>query len=268
MHTLPIVGIFAIFLLIVPATSFAQESQIKLSSYTESIKPNDSFLVFGKIDPITTKSFVPVQLRVIDPAGNTIYAPTLTPNKDGEFKYLFKPTYITRPNFIEGTYTVTATHPSVSNPSQLEFTVIKETTAEQPVKPNTSKCNQNELLASDHCVPYEIVGGSVSNAIIKADDKSLAVTVSASRDGMITLNPSSTVISGIHMVLMDGQEWDRSEINGNTVTVEFESGTHTIELVGTFVIPEFGTVASMILIVSLVSVIIITGKNRLPVLQT
>ncbi len=37
------------------------------------------------------------------------------------------------------------------------------------------------------------------------------------------------------MVLVDGEESDDAEINGNTVIVPFLAGTEQIEIIGTFV---------------------------------
>jgi predicted secreted protein with PEFG-CTERM motif len=64
------------------------------------------------------------------------------------------------------------------------------------------------------------------------------------------------------MVLVDGEEWDDVEINGNEVTVMFLAGAETIEIIGTFVIPEFGTIAALVLVVAITSIILISAKNK------
>ena len=53
------------------------------------------------------------------------------------------------------------------------------------------------------------------------------------------------------------------EINGNQVTVMFPAGTEKIEILGTFVVPEFGSIAALILVVAIVSVIAISARSRL-----
>jgi predicted secreted protein with PEFG-CTERM motif len=67
------------------------------------------------------------------------------------------------------------------------------------------------------------------------------------------------------MVLVDGEESDDAEINGNTVTVPFFADSEQIEIIGTFVIPEFGTIAAMILAVAIISIIAISAKSRLSI---
>ena len=68
------------------------------------------------------------------------------------------------------------------------------------------------------------------------------------------------------MVLVDGEEWDDVVINGNEVTVDFPAGTMEIEIIGTFAIPEFGTIAALILAVAIISIIVVSSRTRLNVL--
>ncbi len=51
-----------------------------------------------------------------------------------------------------------------------------------------------------------------------------------------------------------------------TLTIEVPAGTETIEIIGTFAIPEFGTIAAMILGIAIVSIIAITAKTKLSVM--
>jgi predicted secreted protein with PEFG-CTERM motif len=70
-------------------------------------------------------------------------------------------------------------------------------------------------------------------------------------------------------VLVDGEEVDFDEIISSTdriLTIEFPAGTELIEIIGTFVIPEFGTIAAMILAVAIISIIAISAKSRLSII--
>ncbi|MFL2905870.1 MAG: PEFG-CTERM sorting domain-containing protein [Nitrosopumilus sp.] len=44
-----------------------------------------------------------------------------------------------------------------------------------------------------------------------------------------------------------------------------QEGTEQIEIIGTFVIPEFGTIAAMILAVAIISIVAISAKSRLSI---
>jgi len=119
------------------------------------------------------------------------------------------------------------------------------------------------LGGTDGIIPYDITGAMVTGAIVNLDNNSIIFNLVDANNGTLTVSPSAETQSGIFMVLVDGEEANDVEINGNDVTVNFLAGTQSIEVIGTFVIPEFGTIAMMILIISIVSVIAISSKSRL-----
>jgi len=49
---------------------------------------------------------------------------------------------------------------------------------------------------------------------------------------------------------------------GRTLHIEYDAGNEKIEIVGSHVVPEFGTIAMIILAVAIVSIIVITAKTR------
>ena len=114
-------------------------------------------------------------------------------------------------------------------------------------------------------IPYDISGGMLTSATVNTDNNSVIINIDADDDGTLTISPSTSTQSGIFMVLVDGEESDDAEINGNTVIVPFNAGTEQIEIIGTFVIPEFGTIAAMILAVAIISIIAISSKSRLSI---
>jgi predicted secreted protein with PEFG-CTERM motif len=66
-------------------------------------------------------------------------------------------------------------------------------------------------------------------------------------------------------VLVDGEEVDFEEIatsTERTLIINFLAGAEEIEIIGTFVIPEFGTIAAMILAVAIISIVAISAKSR------
>ena len=164
----------------------------------------------------------------------------------------------------DGTYTIRVQYGSqeVNNKVLVELTggIVSA-----PTTPQVS-CGAGEVAATDQCVPFSITGGMVTGADINDKDNSIVVMISANDDGEITLNPSTDTIKGIFMVLVDGEEWDDVMIDGNEVTVMFPAGTEMIEVIGTYVIPEFGTIAAMILAVAIVSIIAVTARSKLSVM--
>jgi len=50
---------------------------------------------------------------------------------------------------------------------------------------------------------------------------------------------------------------------GNKLTIPCKAGDEKISIVGSWAIPEFGTIAVMILVVAIVSIIIVSSKTKL-----
>jgi predicted secreted protein with PEFG-CTERM motif len=70
-------------------------------------------------------------------------------------------------------------------------------------------------------------------------------------------------------VLVDDEEVDFDEVTSETdriLTIAFSAGAEQIEIIGTFVVPEFGTIAAMILAVAIISIIAISAKSRLSIM--
>ncbi len=110
-----------------------------------------------------------------------------------------------------------------------------------------------------------ISGGSVSSIITNSDDATLVVAIDAPDDGELSITLDSDYITafddGSYFVLVNNEEvWFNQ--NGNVLTIPFEAGTEKIEIVGSAVVPEFGTIAMIILAVAIVSIIAITAKTR------
>jgi len=126
-------------------------------------------------------------------------------------------------------------------------------------------------------ISYEIVNAKLLNVIPDIDAVSLLIYIEATDDGSITLTiPRSVLDASINdgddefFVLVDGEEVDFEEITTSidrTLTIEFNAGTEQIEIIGTFVIPEFGTIAAMILAVAIISIVAISAKSKLNMLS-
>ena len=112
---------------------------------------------------------------------------------------------------------------------------------------------------------YNISGGSVSSIITNSDDATLVVAVDASDDGELSITMDSNYITAFdddsYFVLVNNEEVWFSQ-DGSTLTIPFEAGTEKIEIVGSAVVPEFGTIAMVVLAVAIISIIVITTKTK------
>ena len=112
---------------------------------------------------------------------------------------------------------------------------------------------------------------SVSSGVIhhigaNTDDDTLIVHLfGADDDGELRITLNKDIITpfddGTYFVLVENEEVDFEQM-GRTLHIEYEAGAETIEIVGSHVVPEFGTIAMIILAVAIVSIIAITAKTR------
>ena len=130
---------------------------------------------------------------------------------------------------------------------------------------------------STDLISYEITNAKLLNVVPDLDAVSLLIYIETTDEGSITLTiPRSVLDASINggddefFVLVDGEEVDFEEITTSvdrTLTIDFLAGTEQIEIIGTFVIPEFGTIAAMILAVAIISIVAISAKSRLNMLS-
>ena len=131
---------------------------------------------------------------------------------------------------------------------------------------------------STDLISYEITNAKLLNVIPDLDAVSLLIYIETTDEGLITLTiPRSVLDASINggddefFVLVDGEEVDFEENTTSvdrTLTIGFLAGTEQIEIIGTFVIPEFGTIAAMILAVAIISIVAISAKSRLNMLSS
>ena len=98
------------------------------------------------------------------------------------------------------------------------------------------------------------------------DDSTLLVHLfGADDDGELKITLNRDIITpfddGSYFVLVEGQEVEFMQM-GNTIHVDYEAGTERIEIVGSHVVPEFGTIAMIVLAVAIISIIAITAKTK------
>jgi len=220
---------------------------------------NDTIIVDGRVANVV--SGVPVTLTVTSSLNSIITIDQITVDDMGNFR-----TTISTEGDLwkyDGTYFIKANYGSAQKSNKVSIELVGGIlTTEQP----NVKCGVSELSVIGNCVPYSISGGTVNGASVNTNENSLIVMISANEDGTITLNPSKNVLDGAFMVLVDGEEWDDAEINGNEITVMFLAGAEEIEIIGTHVIPEFGAIAALILAVAIISIIAVSAKSRLSIM--
>ena len=111
-----------------------------------------------------------------------------------------------------------------------------------------------------------VTSGVIHHIGANSDDDTLLVHLfGADDDGKLKITLNSDIITpfddGSYFVLIGGEEVEFEQM-GNTIHVEYDAGTEKIEIVGSHVVPEFGTIAMIVLAVAIISIIAITAKTK------
>jgi hypothetical protein len=135
---------------------------------------------------------------------------------------------------------------------------------------------QQQFLVKDsqsgqsYPVNYNINGATVDDISVSVKDTSLLVSLKSAGDGNLTLTMPRSLIdakAGTNddqfFVLVDGADTDFTESKTDkdrTITVSFPESTLQVEVIGTQVVPEFGGLSFVVLVIAIIT---ISAKTRL-----
>ena len=100
------------------------------------------------------------------------------------------------------------------------------------------------------------------------ENKSLIIKIKTECDGELKITLQKDVIDTDDegfFVLVDGDETNHNAISVPgfwTLTIPFSNDSEEVEIIGTYVIPEFGTIAVLVLVGAISTIIMITAKNK------
>ena len=133
-----------------------------------------------------------------------------------------------------------------------------------------------DLTAAGQTYPieYMITGGSVENMTIHGENQTLGVTINSMSNGTLALRLPREVIDSQtaegedadFAAFIDNAEYEEpGEIepggDSRTLLIGFPAGAGSIDLIGTSVIPEFSTIAIIVLAVAIVGIVIATARH-------
>ena len=248
-----------------PSFAFAEESD-SISTNLEAYTSGEVVIVFGKIVNITPGLPLTIQIFHND---NLIDVAQISVAQDGTFAQTFNalgPLWSS-----DGTYTVRGFYTVdriMETYFQFKNTLVSKTSVFSVNIPNSGVFD----------LSYSITGGEVKEIILDKDSYSILIDTVMEAYGSLKLqlpresfdSKKDNGVDDVFIILIkdkDGNVFEAQyqEIETTSdfrmIEIILEPGDQTIEIVGTYVIPEFGTVVLMILLASLASVIIIS-KNR------
>ena len=218
---------------------------------------NSVITVNGFLRPENT--FNPITFTVSNPIGNIVTIEQITPEPNGDFTLRLNTASALWKS--DGFYIIKAQSGGENRVFKTNVILTSGIIQQE------SRCGLSEFSVNGNCISYSITGGIITGANLDTVKKSLKINIVSEDGGTLNVNPSSSIINGIFMVQIDGKVWDNTSIQGNSVTILFPEGTHEIEIIGTFVIPEFGHLAIIILAITITAMIVLNRKIGLPVLK-
>ena len=249
--------------------TFAQEDQeMSITTLKESYSAGEPIEITGLVE--SKISDFKVTLRVFNPGNNLISIDELVVNNDGSFSGIIA-TSMGGLWEKDGTYTIIVNYYS-TQPATTQFlyggmiSAGVSVTPEIPIAKEVK--NSQSLVFEDYELEYEISGAKIIQITPDFEMKSLIIEIETYGDGDLRITFPKDVIDTDEdgfFVLVDGVETTHEAVlndeNWNFV-IPFSNRTQEIEIIGTYVIPEFGTIAALILVVSIGTIIGISAKNK------
>ncbi len=255
-----------LLLVISTGTVFAQEPPVSVQTDDNHYDEGDTVVISGKVNVPIEGVNVVLQLFTED---NMVEIAQITVAQDGSYSYTV---LAEGPQWKKsGTYLVKASYEVGGGTSvESEFTY-------SPKSEIIATTTNFEVDAGNHGtfdVEYTIQGGTLENIVVDADIFALIVQIDATDEGKITLDLPREFIGAekqdgkddTFIVLIDGIEiaYEESVVLGDirSITINFEQGDSDIEIIGTYVVPEFGGIVMIIFIIGIMSTILIS-RNKL-----
>ncbi len=234
-------------------------------------KPGEQVSIEGSIwtNLMTTVGGISsVSIQVTDNGGNVVYSGTSQVNSTGDYSTEFQ----LPSDAKNGSYTIDVksdTSADVLNTLSLKTQAsLQSSTKFVVVSPNAFAIKAE---GKEFDVQIATNSSSVTNMKFDEQGKKISFTVQGETGtkGVTEVKIPKSLLSGNLTVMIDGQVMSQSDIiekddTNDDVTLElnYHHSTHQIDIVGTNAIPEFSSLVSMILVVSILSVIVLSMKTR------
>ena len=249
-------------------TAFAETSLISVQTDDRNYDEGDTIVISGQVS--TTIGDTQVTLQLFK-EGNMIEIAQIKVSADGNYSH----TIIAEGQLWknQGDYTVKVTY-GEGNIAESTFTFT-------PKSAIIDTTDIFEVKAGDSGtfdIQYTIRGGTLQDISIDPHIFGLIIKIDAPDEGKIILDLPRKYIEAekqngkdeVFIILVEKENKDVVETtyeettsysDVRTLTINFEEGDSEIQIIGTYVIPEFGTIVMIILTVGIM-VSILSTKNK------
>ena len=256
-YTLIILGVISI------GTAYAEGSLISVQTDNNNYSEKDTIIISGEIATIIGDTQVTMQLFQ---GANLIEIAQIKVSQDGNYSHRINAEGPLWTN--QGTYMVKVTY-GEANVAETLF----DYTPESKIFETTKEFEVDAGDTGTFDIKYHIKGGIIKDIVVDPQILGLVVDIEAQHDGTLTLDLPRQYIDAekqdgkddVFIILIDNMEttYDEptlySEIR--TITIDFQKDDSKIQIIGTHVIPEFGTIVMIVLTIGIMASIVLT-RNR------
>ena len=233
-------------------------------------KGSDTITLMG----MTTSGYTDVTIRVVSPMGNVVSVGQETPDENGNFEDVFN---VSKWN-EDGYYTIQAKQ------GQGIFTLSVDVLVNNGMTEKTSETQST--LDTGIFVPNVItrdagieifaeaeIGSTTINIIGTTDrvSEAITLTVISPNGNIVSIDQVTAMLNGefTSVIATGGPLWKQDGFY--TVTAyqndnpKYSASTE-VDIKDGVVVPEFGTIAAMILAVAIISIIAVSAKSRLSII--
>ena len=230
-----------------------------------SYAAGDTIEVSGEVG--TVQAGLPVLIRVFNPNDALARTDQITPVADGSYTYSFP---AGGPLMgVSGEYRAAVTYRN--NTEETAFNFITSEGGQ------TWRTVTVEIAGREHPIRYQINNGTLTNMTADPETATLTATINSTAPGALVVGLPRSIIQSLSevgaptggndtdfeaFVDTEGGIFDETMTNRTVrvLTIPFDQGAEEIEIVGTWVVPEFGAIAAIILAIAIVGIIVATTR--------
>ena len=265
-----------LFLILISSMSinsiFAQEisgQKISLTTDNTAYEEGDIITVTGNIDKILPGTPIILQIFI---DRTQVDVAQIDVSSQGDFSTTFVASGPLWSN--DGDVSIRASYGTMY--TETNFTFFSQ------VAEDTFLLNQEVEIPNEGTfdIPYTMKGGTVQTILLNQENLGLDININTTSDGSITLELARNYIDSTKpdgsnedfIIIIYNSQVDEpvqtefleleSTDESRVIQIPIKSGDNLIQIIGTFVIPEFGTITQFVLIIAIFSIIAITAKTK------
>ena len=245
------------------STASAQTTSVTVKTDKTAYMSGDQITISGTVTNVQEGQ--PVLIQVFNPKVALVRTDPVTVAADGSWTYTFPSGG--KLMMESGDYEVRATYRGVTEESSFDFTAAE------------GWRTINAIIGGEpHEIRYQITGGTVESITGDVDLATLTVTLGSTSNGSLRIELTRATMQALtvanqptggsdisYEVFVDtipsnDTDEEPATSTARILNIPFEAGAEDIDIVGTWIIPEFGAIAAIVLAVAIVGIIVATAR--------